>query len=232
MYGRITASRFSEEAKLVRKAKRESKYHGSLQVDYPETAIQTYGGTKPQNVSQLNSSRYGRSFLLSCAPPNWQSQIKPPLGVKTVFSRYHFGLRAGKETWILRQYLEKQIDKDSTIAIRKRRAGLIDQLVDHLIQYGAEIQFLREHAGWSALPECKLSYAEQLWLDPYRDDKAFVQEREKNDWQAVIAGQFAFWLNDRIKTKKLIPGDVEHREWKKLLEQKIRLLKENLEVFA
>ncbi len=232
VHGRIAASRFSEGAKLVRKAKRESKYNDSLQVDYPDTAVQSFGGTKPQNVSQLNSSRGGRTFLLSCAPPTWQTQAKPPLGVKSVFSRNHFGLRVGKETWLLRHYLEQQVDKENAVAIRNRRAEMIDELIDHLIQYGAEIQNFREHAGWSALPECKLSRAEQLWLDPHRGDETFAQERKKNDWQAAVADQFAFWLNNRIKSKKLTPGDVEHREWKSLLEQKLRLLKEDLEVFA
>ena len=232
VHGRIAATR-SKEAKLTRKARWGKKYSGTIMVDYPNTAIQTFGGANAQNVSQLNKKR-GRSFLLSCAPPNWQSQAKPPFGIKTVFSRNHFGLRVGKETWFLRNYLEQQVEKDSTVTIRNRRAEMIDELIDHLIQYGAEIQNFKEHAGWSGLPECKLSFAEQLWLDPNRarNDEVFAQERQKNDWQAVIADHFAFWLNNRIKSKKLTPGDVEHREWKSLLVQKLRLLKEDLEVFA
>jgi CRISPR-associated protein Csy1 len=216
LYGRVEASR-SPDAKVARKAKKESKYNNMMVVDYPNTAQQSFGGTKPQNVSLLNSSRHGKSFLLSCAPPHWKVQAKPPLRVKSVFSRNHFGLRVRKETWELQQYLLSQLDKTSVMAVRERRAEHIDELIDQLIQYAAEIQNLTHHVGWSALPECKLSRAEQLWLDPHRalQDDVFAQEYEKNDWQALIADQFARWLNNRIKHEKLTLGDTEHREWKK-----------------
>lgn len=218
LYGRVAASR-SPDAKVARKAKKESKYSNMPVVDYPNTAQQSFGGTKPQNVSLLNSSRHGKSFLLSCAPPNWEVQIKPPLRVKSVFSRNHFGLRVRKETWALQQYLLNQVNKNSVKSIRDQRAERIDELIDQLIQYAAEIQNLTHHIGWSALPECKLSRAEQLWLDPHRalQDDVFAQEYEKNDWQAVIADQFARWLNNRVKHEKLTLGDTEHREWKKLV---------------
>lgn len=219
LYGRVAASRYPDAAKLARQAKRESKYSNMPVVDYPNTAQQSFGGSNQQNVSQLNKRRGGKSFLLSCAPPNWKVQTKPPLRVKSVFSRNHFGLRVRKETWALQQYLLNQVNKNSVKSIRDQRAERIDELIDQLIQYAAEIQNLTHHIGWSALPECKLSRAEQLWLDPHRalQDDVFAQEYEKNDWQAVIADQFARWLNNRIKHEKLTLGDTEHREWKKLV---------------
>jgi len=219
LYGRVTSSRYPDAAKLARQAKRESKYSNMPVVEYPNTAQQSFGGTKPQNVSLLNSSRGGKSFLLSCAPPIWKVQAKPPLRVKSVFSRNHFGLRVRRETWALQQYLLNQVNKKSVKSIRDQRAERIDALIDQLIQYAAEIQNLTHQIGWSALPECKLSRAEQLWLDPNRalQDDAFGQEYNKNDWQAVIADQFARWLNNRIKHDKLTFGDTEHREWKKLV---------------
>jgi CRISPR-associated protein Csy1 len=232
LYKRIAASRFSEEVKAARKAKREAKYSETVLVDFPNTAIQTFGGTKPQNVSQLNSSRGGRSFLLNCSPPDWQTQTKPPFGAKTVFSRNHFGMRTRKEVWALQQYLVRMAERSSTADIREQRAERVDELIDILVQFGAEIQNLTEDSGWSALPECRLNRAEQLWLDPYRaqNDPEFAREREKNDWQAIVADKFAFWLNNRLKHKKMAFGDTEHAEWKKLAGQS--LLTDNLEVFA
>jgi CRISPR-associated protein Csy1 len=232
LYRRITASRFSEEGKAARKAKRESKYSETVLVDFPNTAIQTFGGANKQNVSHLNTSRVGRSFLLNCSPPDWQTQTKPPLGTKTVFSRNHFGLRVRKEVWALQQYLVRMAERSSTVDVREQRAERVDDLIDILVQYGAEIQNLTQDSGWSALPECRLNRAEQLWLDPYRaqNDPEFAREREKNDWQGIVADKFAFWLNNRLKHKKLTFGDTEHAEWKKLAEQS--LLTDNLEVFA
>lgn len=215
---RIAATRYSEESKLTRKARKEGKYHAAPFVEYPDTAVRSYGGTKPQNVSQLNSSQGGKAFLLSCAPPNWKALEKPPLGVKTVFSRNHFGERVWKNVRALQQYLVNKADRDSTKPIRDQRTERVEEILDQLVQYTEEIRNLAGHGGWSALPECKLSRAEQLWLDPQRamGDEAFAREREKDDWQEVIADQFARWLNIRLKHEKLTMGDAEYGEWKKL----------------
>lgn len=217
--GRIAATRYTDEVKLVRKVKKEGRFSTTPVVDYPDTAVRTYGGTKPQNVSQLNSSQGGKSFLLSCAPPNWEFQVKPPFEVKSVFSRNHFGLRVRKEIWSLREYLLKKADNDSTKPIRDQRAERVEQVLDQLVQYAAEIQNLTGHGGWSARSDCKLSRAEQLWLDPQRAelDEVFDAERDKNDWQEVIADQFARWFNSRLKHEKITMGDAEHAEWKKLV---------------
>ncbi len=66
-------------------------------------------------------------------------------------------------------------------------------------------------AGWST--QSKLSRAQQLWLDPHRQhqDSPFREEREKNEWQAEIAGDFANWLNKQLSVKdKLMMGDIIH----------------------
>jgi CRISPR-associated protein Csy1 len=165
---RITATRYGDEIKLVRKAKKEGRYCAVPVVDYPDTAVRTHGGANTQNVSQLNNRQMGKSFLLRCAPPSWESLSTPPLGVKSVFSLNHFGYRVRKEVWSLREYLRKVVDHDSTKPIRDRRAERVDGILDQLVQYAAEIQNLIRHGGWSARPDCKLSRAEQLWLDPQR----------------------------------------------------------------
>jgi CRISPR-associated protein Csy1 len=215
---RIVATRYPEEIKLVRKAKKEGRFHATPVVDYPNTAVRTYGGTKPQNVSQLNNRQGGKSFLLSCAPPNWEVQTKPPLGVKSIFSRNHFEFHVRKKVWSLREYLQERADRNSIKSMRDQRAERVDGILDQLVQYAAEIQNLAGHGGWSAMSDCKLSRAEQLWLDPHRAelDEAFAEERDRNDWQAVIADQFARWFNSRLKHEQLTMGDAEYTEWKKL----------------
>lgn len=238
IYERIATTRFSDKAKESRKAKREHKFVESVIVDYPNTALQNFGGTKPQNISQLNSSRHGRAFLLKCAPPSWKTKPKPPLGVKTVFSWHHFGFRAHGVVKDLQRLLAKHAKKPSTMAIRDRRAAYIDELMDLLVQYAASIQKIAGVEGWSTSPECRLSRAEQLWLDPRRAvmDAEFAQDREKKDWQTEIADHFALWLNRRLKSDQLKFGDMEHREWQSLLTVKLSLLKDDLydeqEVFA
>jgi CRISPR-associated protein Csy1 len=215
---RIAATRYGDEVKLVRKARKDGRFSAAPVVDFPDTAVRTYGGTKPQNVSQLNSSQGGKSFLLCCAPPSWETISTPPLGVKSVFSRNHFGYRVWKEVRSLQQYFLSKVDHDSTKPIRDQRAERVVAILDQLVCYAAEVQNLAGYAGWSAQPDCKLSRAEQLWLDPHRaeEDEAFAAERNKDDWQEVIADQFARWFNSRLNHEKLTMGDAEHAEWKTL----------------
>ena len=200
MYEKMTGSFYSETAKNARKAKKLQKFNFSMAVSYPKLAKQAFGGTKPQNISQLNTNRYGQGFLLSCQPPRWQKQLTPPSQTKKAFWR-EYDRRVWKIAKNLQQYLEKIFTKSSTMELRDFRAELVDELIDTLLIYAAEVQNLKEHAGWSV--DSKLSKAEQLWLDPYRgaDDTEFRVEREKNDWQAEIAKQFTAWLNHKISHK-------------------------------
>lgn len=232
LYDRLTDSFYSDTPKAARQAKKHKRYHPDIAVSYPDLALQGHGGTKPQNISQLNTSRYGRSYLLSSQPPIWKQQLTPPVG-KNAFWR-EYDRRAWKIAQSLRKYLENILDKTSTKPQRDVRAELVDELMDRLLVYAAEVQSLKEKAGWSQ--ESELSNAEQLWLDPHRGDfdAEFKMEWNKKDWQTDIAKQFASWLNRKIseKSNKLFTGDPEFDEWKKLLKRKLALLKEDLEVGA
>ncbi len=231
LYEKMTDSFYSEIAKNARKARKSQKFDSAIATSYPNMAKQSFGGTKPQNVSQLNTNRYGQGFLLSCRPPLWKKQLAPPSKAKNSFWR-EYDRRAWKTAKHLQKYLENIFSQSSTIVRREFRAELVDELIDTLFIYAAEVQNLKQHAGWSV--DTKLSKAEQLWLDPYRcaEDAEFKAEREKNDWQAEIAKQFATWLNHKIsyKSDTLYTDDKTFNVWKKLLERKLTLLKEDLEV--
>lgn len=230
MYQRIIDSRFGEEIKAIRDAKKESKYKDKLDISYLNLALQKFGGDglKQLNISQLNSSRGGKSFLLSSAPPTWQSELKPPLNSKSIFSG-EYDRRAWRQAQKLQQYLLSIFNRDSTLAIRQQLAAYLDELVDTLFNYAAEVQNMTQFAGWSA--NANLKREQQLWLDPYRNDPLFQEERAKGDWQLRIADDFAFWLKRRLKHEQLVFGEVEHQEWLRLLNRKLHLLNLRLREF-
>lgn len=70
VWNSLRETRFSDSAKAARDARRENKHHTEGYRDYPDYAVQKFGGTKPQNISQLNSERYGENYLLASLPPN------------------------------------------------------------------------------------------------------------------------------------------------------------------
>jgi len=226
LYLRVQATRYSDEAKCVRDAKKAKTYTDKLDTRYPDTAVQNFGGSKPQNISQLNSGRGGKSYLFSCAPPFWQSAIKPPLKSKSIFSG-EYNRRARKQAQKFQQYLLSIQKRDSNVDIRKKVKTYLDELLDTLFNYAAEVQSLTGFAGWSA-EAADLKKEERLWLDPYRKDPLFQEERAKGDWQARVAESFAFWLKGRLKDEKMIFGEVEHQEWRRLAERRLREFEDGL----
>lgn len=212
LYQRINAVRFGDEAKDIRKARKDNLWHDQLDISYPDLAVQNMGGTKPQNISSLNSSRSGRSYLLRCAPPQWNSIEKPPLRHESIFRPrgevdYHTRATLTQMQRFLLSVKEVENNRD----IRQQRLRYLDQLIDQLFFYVTSVQNLP--SGWSA--ESELKRAQQLWLDPYRaeTDTVFRREREAGDWQQAVAYDFGRWLNRRLKHADLIFGEVERREW-------------------
>lgn len=239
VHEKIEWTMFSKEQKQAREARANKQYSDTFIVSIPEIAVQSFGGAQPQNISQLNSKsiRNGKAYLLSCAPPTWQSQERLP--GKSVEGFWQlFAERVGRKVAFLKFYLSKRAKQPSTKAMRDIRADLIDELIDQLFATAAEIQNLRHRAGWSK--SSGIPMAEQYWLDPYRglnseshEDKAFQQVRQSNEWQADVAKRFGQWLNKRLRAgDKLNVGDAEYNEWRRLVQKKLARLAKDMEDFS
>lgn len=232
MHERLVEARFGEEVKEANQARKAERWHPHRLTYYPQTAVLSMGGTKPQNISYLNSTRAGRVWLLSCQPPAWKTLAKPPYHCKSLFDKqgpFHY-LASGKALALKRFLLSVQ-ERDNTAEIRRQRQAYIDEIIDILFNVAVDIQ--REAwRGWSDNPDCELKQAHQLWLDPYRtkDDELFRAERDKGDWQVDIADDFAVWLNYQLRDDRLRVGMVERREWRtqQLFRQYLRDLESGL----
>ncbi len=219
VYGVLQEDRFGDANKAARQARRERKAHDAVFRDYPDLAVQKLGGTKPQNISQLNSERRGNNYLLSAAPPVWKSrQLHSPRRSASIFERI-YGARDEVKSTVraLRRFLES--DPPANVATRNRVDAYVDSLIDELVQLAAEYQHGLP-AGWTRGPDVELVTAQRLWLDPGR---AALQEEEEfreqwlwQDWPAQIGAGFSNWLNDRLEGR-LPVGDAEFREWRKAL---------------
>jgi CRISPR-associated protein Csy1 len=223
--GVISSARFGDEPKAIREARKSGKYHAMPDIRFLDTAIQSYGGSKPQNISQLNSQRGGKTYLLNCAAPSWQSKLKPPLNEQTIFYSREFNRRVWRDLQELQRYLLSVKECDSTLEIRRNIAGYVNDLIDGLFNYAAEIQELTENAGWS-LQNCRLKRAEQLWLDTWCEELHFQQQRADSNWQQEICMAFADWLNNKLNAALnsggLVFGVVQHRHWATLLAPRLR----------
>lgn len=235
---RITAARFSDESRAARAAMNAHRWHAEPLVAYPATAVMNVGGTKPQNISYLNSVRGGKVWLLPCASPGWNSLTKLPLKHKSIF---HFNNEIGRQTrpviLRLKHFLKRVQPLASTAEIRQQRLALTDEIIDIVFNYVVSVQNLAECQpelqGWSAQPECQLKRCQQLWLDPYRSlsDNDFRFEREGGDWKKEVARDFGHWLIRQLHDDQLRMGEVERREFSTapLFKQRLRELEQDLQ---
>ncbi|WP_372874973.1 type I-F CRISPR-associated protein Csy1 [Pseudomonas sp.] len=215
VYLGIQADRFGEPAKEARQARRDKQFHPGVIREYPQLAVQKLGGTKPQNISQLNSERRGDNYLLASLPPSWQQRdVRLPVRSKDGSIFPAFGQRPAVRELVtsLREFLLS--GPPSNVHTRNSRDELLSELIDELLLYSAELWAFEP--GWSAKPECNLNRAEKLWLDFRRagQDEVFASEWRRMAWADEIRERFANWLNARL-VAKLSVGDMENSYWAK-----------------
>jgi CRISPR-associated protein Csy1 len=211
VYASIQEHRFGDDTKAAREAKKQNALCEHVLHEYPNIAIQKMGGTKPQNISQLNSERKGVSYLLPSCPPHWRSTpTKPLYGVSSLFERFGCQKDIKNLTRELRGFLESNPEPNQ--ATRDHRDDLVDRILIKLLHNMEKIRTLPP--GWTADPRCRLVEAEQCWLDPQRVtlDSEFAATWLRLDWPQEIKSRFGNWLNAMLGGK-LPLGDIEHEYW-------------------
>jgi CRISPR-associated protein Csy1 len=144
MKRQIDEIRFPSDAvKEVRNARREGRYSDSGYTTLIGLTEVGYGGTKPQNISLLNSKNRGRAYLLRSVPPELQRDYRHL--PKRDFFHTHLRYRSFQENYdSLRNLLENDINN---VHIREGRNRRIRVIFDEIVRI---VWQLRSHdAGWS-----------------------------------------------------------------------------------
>lgn len=221
----ITEARFGDVNKEARQAFRDkAPYDGSYR-DYRGLVARNLGGTKPQNISQLNSERGGVNYLLASLPPQWKREgSRNLLSLDSALDRFaHF-----EETPSLIKALIDFLvtDPDGVMETRKRREAYEQALGLQLTAFAAAMHAQFE-PGWTRDASCRLPECEQLWLDPDRielpsrtehleEDEAFKAAHALGNWPDQVAERFANWVNQRLRDAGLkAVGDAEYKHWAK-----------------
>lgn len=206
LYQTIQDDRFSEDAKAARIARKAGELYARSVREYQDLAIQQLGGTKPQNISQLNSERRGNNCLLASVPPVWKTvEVRPVLHVSSLFKVFGRRREVQQQARALRRFLES--DPPNNDATRRQVVGWVNILIDELMQFTAELRTLP--TGWSQSPECELHLAHRQWLDPDGAEYAIEDGSER------VAEDFALWLNGQLRDP-LPMGDPEFLRWRNL----------------
>ena len=183
---RLRSMKFSEATKLAREARRKRQFHAQGFADMAGMLTQHFGGTKPQNVSKLNSNNGGEAWLLPCFPPELDSRyIRLPKTdfFKTLYSK-------DKELQELLAGLHRlfAIEHYTNVAMRERRKRLMAQVFEWVLERAMRLQL--QPAAWSMGQGFDLPLAQQLWLDA-----AFLEQRAAYPtWQEDIAEAVIAWF--------------------------------------
>jgi CRISPR-associated protein Csy1 len=220
VYREVQDARFGEANKLARQARRNGLKHDAVYREYRDLAVQKLGGTKPQNISQLNSERGGNNYLFSSLPPQWQvHRSYLPVKARSIFDR-SFGARPLVRETIKQLKQTLLSTRAKNMHVRDQVSTLIERLIDELVLFAGEL--LRQPAGWSrARAFDNLTEAEKLWLDPLRaelpEEAEFARKWLLMDWPEQIGERFGLWLNAQLRNKLPEVSRIETREWRRRL---------------
>ena len=225
--------RFGDSAKAARQARKDGTDSETPVYEYPHLAVRKMGGTKPQNISQLNSERGGNNPLLASLPPLWQTREQLPLSNKRLMARFGYRPEVKHTLQKLRQFLESNPPANQDT--RQRRDAMVFDLLDEWLQLSATLRVMAP--GWSQRPECQLSAAQKHWLDPeglaQAALEASMQVPDVDDTLDAVAEDLALWLNGYLRDP-LPLGDPEFAHWRTLvrdeLEQEAWALQEAADV--
>ncbi|MCD9531781.1 type I-F CRISPR-associated protein Csy1 [Photobacterium carnosum] len=215
LFHQVQHSRFSDEMKTARDARKKNQPNECDVVRYSNLAVTISGGSKPQNISQLNSKRYGKTYLFPCTAPDWKSQYQPPMFGLNWFDSREVGRNTYYLIKLLAEFLVKVKPLDSNIRIRQHRDRLADQILDSILTLAAPHQVNAK--GWSETSE--LSPAQQCWLDPQ------AEHLYSGDWQTEVSRDFGLWLNNRLEKasqQQLMLGSEALQHWQALCHDAIR----------
>lgn len=225
VYTEIKEARFGEANKNARQARRNQQAYDGEYRDYPGLVVRKMGGTKPQNISQLNSDRGGINYLLASLPPRWKQQKNlRVLGIKSAFESFFWFEDVKQQIKNLAEFLKS--DPKAIKATRDQRQRMEETLADELLLFVHTVRN-SQTPGWTRSSQCYLPLAQRCWLDPYRnqlpldennaeDDMAFNTALLRGDWPEQVAAAFSTWLNERLRENGLLGlGDSEHKHWAK-----------------
>jgi len=183
--GRINTMRFSDEAKEAREAKKKNHDHAIALSEVYGLSVIGFGGTKPQNISVLNSQNHGQAYLLSSSPPTLKDRtIQPP---RKNFFVNTLWLKAYADDF---QKLHQLLQGDrNNIHIRNKR----DWIIRSIIFQVTDRMWLVRHveAGWSGSGNYQnLPQAQKIWLD-----QQYAEERNANlEWMDAIKADLTRWF--------------------------------------
>lgn len=166
MRQRLDRLRFSEEVKAARELRKNNlRSETGYQEIYNLTTI-GFGGTKPQNISVLNTQNAGKAHLLLSTPPELS-----PRNVRLPTRNFFGDVLYPKQMQDTFQALHRLLTADyNNVHIRDGRDYRIQEYVDQLILKMWQVRKAFEAQAEKARPAHLIGY-QKLWLFPEHESE-------------------------------------------------------------
>lgn len=180
----------------------KNEQYGNDYSEIPNLTIIGFGGTKPQNISVLNSKNRGKAVLLSSYPPSLSSRdVERPRS--DFFANTLRSTSFGERFRTLHSLLGRQ---QNNLELRNKVKETATVIIDQVM---ISVYRLRQvEPGWSS-PNNQLPSEQKIWLDEAYSEKRKTDE----EWMDKIALSFARWImhtyEKTLKNDSIQLGDGE-----------------------
>lgn len=181
---RIDTIRFGDEVKEAREKRKKEEFSDSGYSEIYDLTTIGYGGTKPQNISVLNSQNGGKAHLLRSVPPTLESR-------KIHFPKRNF-FQETLHWWEVSEifdalYRVYSVDYNN-VNIRNGRIYRYEQLMDKIVEKMWAVRSVSSEQYYE--PNSKLKSHQKVWICHEHEE-----EREKEDvWLDKLEKEIALWI--------------------------------------
>ena len=188
---RINSMHFSDEVKEKRAKRKKEEYSESGYSEIFELTSIGYGGTKPQNISVLNSQNGGKAYLLRSMPPVIKKR-------NIYFPKSNF-FEDSIRVWDVSEVFNALARITSTdynnIDIRNGRIYRYRQLMDKIIEkmWAVRLVSLEQYYEKNS----RLKSHQKIWLS-----HEYEELREKDDdWLEKLEKEISLWISNSYQKR-------------------------------
>lgn len=184
---RVDKIRFDESIKEAKECRKKQQYYEGEYNDLLNLTQVGFGGSKPQNVSVLNSQNAGRAYLLSSCPPILEKRmIRLP---RTDFFAQCLYRKNYQESFMqLHKFMQLDLNN---IDIRTAIHNIIQFVIDQVLLQAFKIRETYPK-GWSNQDYyADLPKLQRLWLDQIYE----VDRETQTEWRDEISHDIARWIS-------------------------------------
>lgn len=182
---RIKDLRFSETTKIAREDKKHQRYNEQGYDELFNLSLMGFGGTKPQNISVLNSKNGGKAYLLPSLPPTLKKN-KVRLPKRDFFSDILW-VKTYRPTFVaFHKLLAANINN---LNIRQGRDACVLSILDQVVHQAWQVR--SQQSGWSQCEAyAQLPLYQKIWLDNHYEE----QRGNEQEWLEKIIVKFSQWI--------------------------------------